>query len=107
MNGLFMRPFFATATWPRHSPRRRERDAYQWQISEEPAVYHCGFPPEPVKPLIESGPMEWPVAPILRHSYIIGIYKTMLDLDHIEGFDWDEGNERKSQERHSVGQSRA
>jgi hypothetical protein len=29
----------------------------------------------------------------------------MLDLDRVEGFDWDEGNERKSEERHRVSQS--
>ena len=31
----------------------------------------------------------------------------MLDLDRVEGFDWDEGNERKSEERHRVSQSEA
>ena len=31
----------------------------------------------------------------------------MLDLDRVEGFDWDEGNERKSGERHGVSQSEA
>jgi uncharacterized DUF497 family protein len=31
----------------------------------------------------------------------------MIDLDHAEGFDWDEGNERKSQERHGVSQGEA
>ena len=31
----------------------------------------------------------------------------MLDLDQIEGFDWDDGNERKSEERHGVSQGEA
>jgi len=31
----------------------------------------------------------------------------MVDLAQIEGFDWDEGNERKSLEKHSVSQSEA
>src|SRR5689334_5879706 len=31
----------------------------------------------------------------------------MLGLDCVEGFDWDEGNERKSEERHGVSQSEA
>ena len=31
----------------------------------------------------------------------------MIDLDQVEGFDWDEGNERKSQERHGVSQGEA
>jgi len=31
----------------------------------------------------------------------------MVDLTQIEGFDWDEGNERKSLEKHSVNQSEA
>jgi len=31
----------------------------------------------------------------------------MLRLDRVEGFDWDEGNERKSEERHGVSQSEA
>jgi len=31
----------------------------------------------------------------------------MLDLAEIEGFDWDEGNERKSQQKHSVSQGEA
>ena len=31
----------------------------------------------------------------------------MLDLAQIEGFDWDEGNQRKSQEKHSVSQGEA
>ena len=30
-----------------------------------------------------------------------------MDLDRIEGFDWDEGNRRKSQEKHSVSQGGA
>jgi len=31
----------------------------------------------------------------------------MLDLAQIEGFDWDEGNNRKSVEKHDVGQAEA
>ncbi len=31
----------------------------------------------------------------------------MLDLSRIEGFDWDEGNSRKSVEKHGVGQGEA
>ena len=34
------------------------------------------------------------------------IYK-MLDLSRIEGFDWDQGNARKSVEKHDVGQGEA
>jgi uncharacterized protein len=34
------------------------------------------------------------------------IYK-MLDLSQIEGFEWDEGNSRKSLEKHDVGQAEA
>ena len=30
-----------------------------------------------------------------------------MDPDRIEGFDWDEGNQRKSQEKHSVSQGEA
>jgi uncharacterized protein len=30
-----------------------------------------------------------------------------LDLAHIEGFDWDEGNSRKSVEKHDVSQAEA
>jgi uncharacterized DUF497 family protein len=32
---------------------------------------------------------------------------TMLDLGRIEGFDWDEGNARKSVEKHNVSQGEA
>ncbi len=32
---------------------------------------------------------------------------TMLDLGRIEGFDWDEGNSRKSVEKHDVSQAEA
>jgi uncharacterized DUF497 family protein len=32
---------------------------------------------------------------------------TMLDLARIEGFDWDEGNARKSVEKHDVSQGEA
>lgn len=31
----------------------------------------------------------------------------MLDLDRIVGFDWDEGNSRKSSDKHDVSQSEA
>ena len=31
----------------------------------------------------------------------------MPDLDRIEGFEWDDGNERKSKERHGVSQGEA
>ncbi len=31
----------------------------------------------------------------------------MLDLAHIEGFDWDEGNSRKSTDKHRVSQAEA
>jgi uncharacterized DUF497 family protein len=31
----------------------------------------------------------------------------MLDLSQIEGFDWDEGNSRKSVEKHNVSQAEA
>ena len=31
----------------------------------------------------------------------------MIDLTQISGFDWDEGNSRKSLEKHNVGQSEA
>jgi uncharacterized DUF497 family protein len=31
----------------------------------------------------------------------------MLDLERIQGFDWDDGNAQKSVERHRVGQSEA
>ena len=32
---------------------------------------------------------------------------TMLDLAQVEGFDWDEGNSRKSVEKHDVSQAEA
>jgi uncharacterized protein len=31
----------------------------------------------------------------------------MIDWEQIEGFDWDEGNRRKSTDKHGVGQSEA
>jgi uncharacterized DUF497 family protein len=31
----------------------------------------------------------------------------MLDLEQIEGFDWDEGNQRKSRDKHGVSQAEA
>ena len=36
--------------------------------------------------------------------YYRNIQVWMLDLAHIEGFDWDEGNQRKSHEKHDVSQ---
>jgi uncharacterized protein len=42
----------------------------------------------------------------LLFVYIMVIY-IMLDLSRIEGFDWDEGNSRKSVERHDVSQTEA
>ena len=38
--------------------------------------------------------------------YMMVIY-TMLDLPQVEGFDWDEGNARKSVEKHDVSQGEA
>jgi uncharacterized DUF497 family protein len=38
--------------------------------------------------------------------YIMVIY-SMLDLSQIEGFEWDEGNSRKSVEKHDVSQAEA
>ena len=35
------------------------------------------------------------------------IIYNMLDLERIEGFDWDEGNARKSAEKHQVSQGEA
>jgi uncharacterized DUF497 family protein len=43
----------------------------------------------------------------LRPSVYYRNIQGMLDLDRVEGFDWDEGNERKSEERHGVSQSEA
>jgi len=51
----------------------------------------------------------WPPALDTRSLpflYILVIY-TMLDLARIEGFDWDEGNARKSVEKHDVSQGEA
>ena len=31
----------------------------------------------------------------------------MIDFDRVEGFDWDDGNERKSEEKHGVSQGEA
>jgi uncharacterized DUF497 family protein len=31
----------------------------------------------------------------------------MIDLAHVTGFDWDEGNSRKNAEKHGVGQTEA
>lgn len=42
----------------------------------------------------------------LPSSYMIVIYN-MLDLSQIEGFEWDEGNKRKSIEKHDVSQAEA
>jgi uncharacterized DUF497 family protein len=38
--------------------------------------------------------------------YILNIY-TMIDLDQIAGFDWDDGNRRKSADKHDVSQAEA
>ena len=38
--------------------------------------------------------------------YMMVIYK-MLDLSQIEGFEWDEGNSRKSVEKHDMSQAEA
>ena len=38
--------------------------------------------------------------------YIMVIY-AVIDWTQIEGFDWDEGNSRKSLDKHGVGQSEA
>ena len=43
---------------------------------------------------------------LLLPLYIMVIYN-MLDLSRIEGFDWDEGNRRKSVEKHDVSQAEA
>jgi uncharacterized protein len=47
-----------------------------------------------------------PGALALLFSYMMVIY-VMLDLAQIEGFDWDEGNSRKSVEKHDVSQAEA
>jgi uncharacterized protein len=47
-----------------------------------------------------------PITHPLSLPYMMVIY-TMLDLARIEGFDWDEGNSRKSVEKHGVGQAEA
>ena len=46
-------------------------------------------------------------SPQLRPSVYYRNIQRMLDLGRVEGFDWDEGNERKSEERHGVSQSEA
>lgn len=38
--------------------------------------------------------------------YILGIYM-ILDFDRITGFDWDDGNSRKSTDKHAVYQAEA
>src|SRR3977135_4182647 len=38
--------------------------------------------------------------------YISDIYN-MIDLERIAGFDWDDGNSRKSADKHGVGQAEA
>ena len=35
------------------------------------------------------------------------IYTIMIDLARVEGFEWDEGNSRKSADRHGVSQAEA
>ena len=47
----------------------------------------------------------YPLGPLLS-SYMIVIYN-MLDLSQIEGFERDEGNSRKSVEKHDVSQAEA
>jgi uncharacterized protein len=42
-----------------------------------------------------------------REAYIAVIYRLLIDLARVEGFEWDEGNERKSVAKHGVGQSEA
>jgi uncharacterized DUF497 family protein len=42
----------------------------------------------------------------LLSVYIMVIY-TMSDLSQVEGFEWDEGNSRKSVEKHDVSQAEA
>jgi uncharacterized DUF497 family protein len=43
---------------------------------------------------------------LLPSSYMMVIYN-MLNLSQIEGFEWDEGNSRKSAEKHDVSQAEA
>jgi uncharacterized protein len=43
---------------------------------------------------------------LLPSSYMMVIYN-MLDPSQIEGFEWDEGNSRKSVEKHDVSQAEA
>jgi uncharacterized protein len=43
---------------------------------------------------------------LLPSSYMMVIYN-MLDLSQVEGFEWDEGNSRKSVEKHDVSQAEA
>jgi uncharacterized protein len=42
----------------------------------------------------------------LSGQYMMVIYN-MLDLAQVKGFDWDEGNSRKSVEKHDVSQAEA
>jgi uncharacterized DUF497 family protein len=41
------------------------------------------------------------------HLRILQQYTIVIDWARIEGFDWDDGNSRKSVERHGVGQAEA
>ena len=46
-------------------------------------------------------------APCLWSTWYIMVIYRMLDFAQIEGFDWDEGNGRKSVEKHGVSQAEA
>jgi len=39
--------------------------------------------------------------------YILIIYNPMIDLEKIVGFDWDQGNARKSVDKHGISQAEA
>jgi uncharacterized DUF497 family protein len=43
----------------------------------------------------------------LDNVYVHHIHSLMLNLSHIQGFQWDEGNGRKSADKHGVTQSEA
>ncbi len=42
-----------------------------------------------------------------QFSYRLGRKKHMISLSEITGFEWDAGNERKSQDKHSISESEA
>lgn len=72
--------------------------SYQWRIyANEAQPEGCNAISKPW-PSIASSP--------LPSLYMIVIYN-MLDLQQIEGFEWDEGNKRKSIEKHDVSQAEA